>query len=303
MNNANNMNNEHFDNIFGDHTFDNISYHVKTEISKINELIILIKESVEKEYKNVLVILDLDDTLISPVVTLGSDAWFKYSLTDRSENINDVLNKIYHIYPFLKYQPVEQDTKKLLELITEYVSNNKIKFFLLTSRNTRLYSYTIKHLEDAGFLNIVTRENMLCVDNFLNIKISETININNIDNNFYSNDKDKYFIRYIDNICLASGNNKGNIITKIIKDHYKNMNDRFDLIIFVDDSLSNIMNTQKYFENDNIYNNINTYNIHYKYKEESKTNYSLGEFINDNSKIENILKLKEIINDSNNIDV
>lgn len=255
--------------------------HKKISIEKIYELIEMLDKMINIEHKKILVVFDIDDTLIRPITTLGSDSWFRHSITEMSENVHDIIDKIYYIYSLLSFQIVENDTYKLFDAITTYANEKDLKFFALTSRNTKFYSFTIKHLEDANIANVIIRDNMLNVDNFLNLTIDD----------FCNND-----IRYIDNICLISGNNKGKVLTKLLNSHCKNTLDRFDTIIFIDDMINNINDVHDSILANDIYNDIETYCIHYKFMEHHKSNYSIHDITDNKNKIEEIFRMKNYIN-------
>lgn len=260
--------------------------NIKKSINKIMELIDLINKHIENKQK-ILIVFDIDETIISPKPSIGSDKWFRRCMKENPDDIDLLIDKMYYIYSMMDFKLVEQDTKKLINVL----DNNLIDYFCLTARNPLFTSHTIKHLTDAGVNDTFVRNNILNVSDCLDIKLKNTVK-----DNFVSS----YGIRYLDNICHSSGNHKGEIITHILENHYESTQEcNYDVIIFIDDSDRNINKVYDSFLQDDCYKSSINYCIHYLFMEDYKNNYSDQEYMNDSKKLDSVLKLKKNINNIN----
>src|SRR5579872_4609299 len=90
--------------------------HSIIELGSIEEFGDIVKKLVVNSQKRVLLICDIDGTLISPCVTIGTDPWFINSLND--DNINNVRKKLGLIYSLLEFKGVERKmTDEFVDLI------------------------------------------------------------------------------------------------------------------------------------------------------------------------------------------
>jgi hypothetical protein len=270
---------------------DKSSYTCKIiETDSINHVTQLIN-NLSIQGKRVLLICDIDDTLIRPMVNIGSDKWFRYAV--KNEDITVVREKLGLLYSLLKFCPVEKDTDNFVKQIALLADSGYLKFICLTSRHALFHSYTIMHLRDVGYDKVFIRPNVLNVENNLYLK---TIINNTLP-----------YVRYIDNVCSCTGSNKGEVLVDIINRAYlqKNTNINikidFDMIIFIDDSDINIKNVhtslQSFLINNDILNNIECILVHYRYMEKYKQIYSMHDFISDCRKIDLLIEFVKYIND------
>jgi len=260
---------------------------VSESISQINELI---SHIVLNDNKRVMLICDIDDTLIKPVVNIGSDSWFHHSL--KGEHINNVRKNLGLIYSLLNFCGVEKETDAFVDKIASLSLMNKLKYMCLTSRSVVFHSYTLMHFKDTGYDKVFIRPNTLSLDNPLYLKCKAS---------------DEYIphVRYIDNVCSCSGMNKGEVMIDILKQAYldnpqdnpqDNSQDNgfdFDMIIFIDDSVGNINkmhSSLREFLMD--FPHVASLCIHYTYMEEHKNNYSIHDFIDDNEKMNRLIEFK-----------
>lgn len=252
-----------------------VNSHVTLTVKEINEFIKLLTHLVTSEKKRVLLVCDIDDTLIRPVVNIGSEAWFNYSL--KNEDIDDVINKLSMVYAVLSFQGVEKNTDVLIDTIKNLSDPlkcpNSMKYMCLTARNVRFHSYTTMHLHRTRYDKILVRRNMLDLPDTMYLMGSDKGNEN------------VPLVRYIDNICSASGENKGEVLVEILNRYFdKHPHEEFDYIIFIDDSINNIdkvhCHLKKYIKR-----KISSICVHYTYMEEHKSNYSIHHFTDDNTKM------------------
>ena len=263
--------------------------HQYIQIKYISDFIDILKNLIIDQRKKVLLVCDIDDTIIRPIVDIGSEAWFSFSL--KHEQIDNVLDKLGMIYAILNFQCVEEDTNNLISLIKDLSnpsSDQLLTYLCLTSRNVRFHSHTATHLYQANYDKTMIRQNMLEIDNSMCIFEQITpYGKQNIP-----------LVRYIDNICFTSGTDKGIVLDEILNRYFKkNQKEKmFDTIVFIDDSKINtdsvhgsLMNiTKKY--------HIDSLCVHYTFMQEQKNNYSVNHYIDDTKKIDKLIEAKEHIN-------
>lgn len=273
-------------------TQSNSHVKAKTTISTISQLSSFLRQLVlDPNNKNILLVLDIDDTLIRPcagsnqdnVIGFGSDTWF-HRLLESGENIDRALNKLDMSYAMLDYSYVEPSTGIMISYINELSESTNInfKYFLMTSRGPKFAQYTARHLRTVGCDKILVRKNMLDIKDCLYLGYDEKTN--------------HVSVRYIDNICFTSGGNKAKILNNMLSRYYESGEQHFDVIIYIDDIQRHVDTMHNEFMNATIYHNTNTYCLHYKYLETQKMNYMADNFLQDNKKLEKLMRLKEYLN-------
>lgn len=240
-------------------------------ISNIDELLEFINlENSENRY---LIVFDLSDVLIGSTETLGSDIWLTKNIK-KGRNINIIHKNMEYAYSLINYNTIESNT---YNVVHKLCNSSNVDYFILTSRNVIYYSQTIKHIRDAGLADLFIRQNML------NVKKSNDIIIKggNLEHNdnLYSLNYPKFDqVRYIDNICFCGNNNKGLVIEELIGRSYTtNSKKKYNYILMIDDSIDNINKVHNQFmrpSRKNIFNDTNTYAIHYSYMEIDKRLYN-----------------------------
>lgn len=254
-------------------------------IKNISDITDLIKKCVN-DGKKVLLIADIDDTLIRPDTNIGTDPWFKYAM--EHNNIDEVRRLLSLVYGMLKFKAVEPATNEFVEYLR---STNEVNSFCLTARHVMFHSNTVEHLKDAKFHDVFVKTNILNVKNFLSV-------------NPDPNDPSTPLVRYLDNICSSSGQNKGNVILDLfrsIDNTDKFMFDQFDMIIFLDDSIKNIQHVHHALKlyNEESEMNFSSMSIHYTYMEDHKNTYSIHDFVDDTEMLKKIISLQSILNKKN----
>lgn len=251
-------------------------------ISKITHFL---KDQVLNQRRKILLVCDLDNTIIRPVSSIGSDVWYWYS--QRNEHIDDVMDKLSMLYAILQFQGVEKDeTDKFVETINELSDNSiktntvtPLKYFCLTARSVKFHAYTIMHLHETNYDKVLIRPNILEFNKNMYIMTKENSNIP--------------LVRYIDNICFTSGEDKGSVLVNILKESEHNKtNDEFDLLLFIDDSKTNIDNVHSKL----VSNEFQSICIHYTYMEKQKNEYSMIQHMDNTKKIDKLIKIKKEIN-------
>lgn len=266
--------------------------HRVIESGSISQISELISNIILNDNNRVLLVCDIDDTLIRPVVNIGSDSWFTRSL--KGEHINNVRKNLGLVYSLLNFSGVEKETDAFVAKIAALSQTDKLKYMCLTSRSVIFHSYTLMHFKDTGYDKVFVRPNVLSIDNPLYLGYEAETSTESLPQ-----------VRYIDNVCSCSGMNKGDVMVDILKqvyldslqDNHSTGDFEFDTIIFIDDSISNVnkmhLKLRGFFKD---FPCMISICIHYTYMEEHKNNYSIRNFIDDNKKMNRLIEFKNYIN-------
>lgn len=112
--------------------------------------------------KNVLVVLDIDNTILTMPQELGSDQWYTWQYEDCikkqikekyciTNNMGELLSHMGKIFALSKMIPTEKQTPKVVKRLQE----KGVKLFLLTSRGPDYRNATERELKRNGY-NIQT---------------------------------------------------------------------------------------------------------------------------------------------------
>ncbi len=112
-----------------------------------------IQEVVSEIQPGSLVIFDLDNTLMRPCQTLGSDEWTQYyvsKLVDtgkgEAEALEEAIGLLHAVYAVTKVQPMEETTAAVISSL----QHQNIPIVAVTSRSSRVASITIRQLASIG---------------------------------------------------------------------------------------------------------------------------------------------------------
>lgn len=203
------------------------------------------KDILEHITPNTLVLLDIDDTLIIPTQTLGSDAWFIYQykqhLTEypRAVAFDKTLAEWEAIRHLTEMKIVEEGTDKIVQELQE----RNIVVMCLTTQGLALATRTVNQLKTLG------------------IDPSKTA----------PSAEDHYFINqhgvlYRDGVLFTSGTPKGSALNKLL--------DILDLhpehVLFINDKLSHVLD----LESGLIQRNIPFAGLRYAYSDERVENFN-----------------------------
>ena len=214
----------------------------KTEISNFDTVVSDVA-SISKRYgaANVLIVLDIDNTLLTSSVDIGGDIWYQWqrgnlelkpSKTQKVKCLfEDSIGLLYEL------GPMNLTEERLPAIVSDWQSSGNI-VMALTSRAPKYRSATERELYNKGIdLNLaalapVAKQTPV----YRELKGRE--------------------LSYMKGIMMTSGMNKGEMLSYILDKTNRN----FDAIVFVDDSKKNI---------DNVYNeyldrsDIDVYIYHY----------------------------------------
>ncbi len=209
----------------------NVKIVTTTNFKKVDSHVNKLLE--KNDYSNILVVLDIDNTILTSSTDLGGDIWYqwqrgKLNIKPTEEQKVECLfeNAIGLLY--------ELGTTELTDsIIPSLISNwqeKEIPVFALTSRSPRYRAATERELRRTGidFTKTALRPEG-----------------KNLPTYRYSL---KNEMSYMQGIMMTSGMNKGKMLQHILDktDQY------FESIIFVDDSEKNVYNLEQQFKNTGI---------------------------------------------------
>lgn len=194
-----------------------------------------------------LVILDIDDTLLIPAQTLGTDVWFVSRLKHHSKAINDpslaldrALSEWEAIRHITKVKIVEEGTEEIIDRMQK----NHIMIMGLTTQGLALATRTVMQLRS------------------LNIDLSKTA----------PSVQDQYFINghqgvlYRQGILFTSGTHKGEALIKFLNTiHYYPKR-----IVFINDKKTHLQEVEK----SSIAQNIDFIGLRYNYSDQRVANFN-----------------------------
>lgn len=211
----------------------------KFETNEMKEPIQMV-ESLAKKYgnKNVLLVFDIDNTLLAMKQDFGSDQWFNWQATlikekkwdlTAGKSFNDLLKLNAKIFAL---SPMRLTEKSIPELIKQ-IQNKGISVIALTSRGPELRNSTERELENQG------------------IDLKKTSLSPGISETFVPNGH-KRNVNFQNGIFMTSGQHKGKML-KFLLDRFKKA---YKGIVFVDDHEKH---TTSVFKTFGAINDINVY--------------------------------------------
>lgn len=218
---------------------------------------------------NVLVVFDIDDTLLKGTVDLGGNAWWdwqydllKHPTPDRiAPTLSDLIDIQYQLYAVGRMAPVE-------DVSPEIVKRLKAKghsVFALTARGPLAHSVTVRELERAGYVfdtaphcgglfcagrGILSREQLRLAATQAGVTLPEE----RLDR-----------VNYSDGVLTASGQDKGLILRTFLASLEHGP---FEAIVLVDDGEKNVKAVTAAFQGD-----PRIHGIHYTYMAENGADF------------------------------
>ncbi len=191
-------------------------------------------KTINKKYGSdkVLIVLDIDNTILTSSAELGGDLWYRWqtkklSIKPSSEQTikclyNDAIVMLYEL------NPMNLVDENISLLINNWQNTNTV--IALTSRSPKNRTATERELNKYNIFfekePIKDENNRLLI---LDYKLSRAFS-------------------YINGIMMTTGMNKGIMINRIL---YRT-NRQYEAIVFVDDSVKNIKNVENIFKKDSI---------------------------------------------------
>lgn len=215
------------------------------EIKHIDQLIENIKQKVF-DVSKVLVVFDIDSTLLSSKQVFGSDTWYLWQSTyaDLEYKLKDPC--LYNVaIPMLTrfnhYIPVEIDANQFVPKVKgtvssfKYLKKNNFKSIALTSRSPTVRIETERELKNNQII------------------------FEHVDFDKSTFDKNNENLSYKNSIFMTTGGNKGQLLVELLGDDIK----KFENIIFIDDGKANIDKMSEEFKKLKDAPNLHTF--HYNY--------------------------------------
>ncbi len=176
---------------------------------------------------NTLVVLDIDDTILVPAQTLGSDVWFVHQLKKylTTNSPDDALDKALAEWEAIRHltqmKVVEEGTPDIIKEL----QNKNITVMGLTTQGLALATRTVNQLRDVG------------VDLSLTAPSKE--------DHYFIN---KHGVLYRQGILFTSGTPKGTALTTLLN----TIQFHPDHIVFINDKLTHLRDLESGFLGDNI---------------------------------------------------
>lgn len=221
-------------------------------------------EELLKKYKpnEVIIVSDLDNTLLASTTALGSDQWYTWQSQlppNDPKKIDDLMNVQGILFSLSKMKPTESN-------ISNYVrnwQNKNIPFFILTSRGNDFRSYTERELNRNSIDPIISapcnqggfsRQFLPWGENRDSLSKNERVMLDV---------KNERPVSYLNGIFMSAGQHKGSMIRSLL---FKcNLDPK--AIVFIDDHERHVKRVEEAM------NGTNIENVNFRYgKEDQKVN-------------------------------
>jgi len=179
-----------------------------------------------------LIVIDIDNTLLTSTSDLGGDIWYQWQRgkLDVKPSAEDKVDCLFQDSIGLLYELVPQ---KLIEEKTPVTvkswQDKGLTVFALTSRSPNYRAATEREMVRNGFDMTTTA---------LKEKGSEELPVYKA--------KPKRDLTYINGIMMTTGMNKGTMLDFVLD----KTGQKFDSIVFIDDSKKNVVNMEKAYKDD-----------------------------------------------------
>ena len=219
---------------------------IKKETASFNDAVKIVSQK-DKKYgsKNVLVVLDIDNTLLTGTTDLGGDIWYQWQTGKLAikPKAKDKVSCLYQdtiglLYELLPMKPTE---KIVPSVVSKWQKKHTV--FALTSRSPGTRFSTERELNRNG----------------MNFENSALTPVGSSKAPLYKG-KIKRGFTYIDGVMLTSGQDKGVMLDYVLKKTKHSHS--FKAIVFVDDSTKNINKVKAAFSKKK-YKNVDTTVVHY----------------------------------------
>lgn len=192
----------------------------------------------KRHNSNILVVFDIDDTLLESTNFFGGDTWFNWQrgTTVKHTSGHDVtiaaadeisckFEKLGVFYELGRFKATETDAADLVVRL-----QSKFASMALTSRSPAYRSGTERELKRAG----------IDFSNFHLLPSPQTMSYN------FNDGQHTRRVSYENGIVMSTGLNKGRVLQDILKKTKK----RYSAIFFIDDGISNVRNMEAAWQNE-----------------------------------------------------
>jgi hypothetical protein len=230
---------------------------VDTEIKSVQTVLEQVEELNQRfSSKDILIVFDIDNTVLRTSSVVPSDQWFEWQWDEISKKsefsiTNDHGEFLSHLEElYWKAEFLLTETPLTKKAVNQFKSQNQ--FFYLTSRNSGMIEVTDQALHKNGI--------GFATNSLKAMKLSKGTAFNQIAPKYmldsYSKSRQKTNIQYHSNVFFTAGLNKGMMLRLMLMDAGINPK----AIIFMDDKAKHTANVQKEFSEDTI--EVYTYTYH-----------------------------------------
>ncbi|WP_375751433.1 DUF2608 domain-containing protein [Vibrio sp. HN007] len=204
---------------------------VVKETESFNDVATKISQLTEKG-ENPLVVIDIDNTLLTSTSDLGGDIWYQWQRgkLDVKPAAEDKVDCLFQDSIGLLYELVPQELiEKDVPATVRSWQDKGLTVFALTSRSPNYRAATEREMIRNGYDMTISP---------LTEKGSDTMPVY-IDN-------PKRALSYINGIMMTTGMNKGTMLQYMMD----KTGQKFDSVVFIDDSKKNVVNMEKAYKDD-----------------------------------------------------
>ena len=209
---------------------------VYDDVTKLQGVESDITKHVKNNAGNILVVFDIDDTLLEANSFVGGDTWYNWQRGRSIEGTNGetieihdqdkmscLFSKLGVLYELGAYHATEPEATSIVAAL-----QNKIDLMALTSRSPGYRAATERELKKAGF--DFARAHLLAKTHALAYKLNDG--------------KSSRDVSYQNGIVMSTGLNKGVVLDDLLM----RLNRRYTAIFFIDDSRKNINNMDVFWQ-------------------------------------------------------
>ncbi len=221
-------------------------------------------DALKKTYAadEILVVFDIDNTLLTSVNDFGSDAWFRWQDAIRkrqgcaharvSADFGGLLSVQSLAFSVGDMRPTQDDTAELIRLLVE--ENHGV--MALTARGPDIRSPTLRELREEGIAfptapacrwksdgnpSLCARRGFISGDTILAVA-EEALS----ERERESLGAEPRLISYADGVMMVAGQNKGLMLRLLLASSPSS----YEAIVFVDDGADNVINVEEAFDSD-----------------------------------------------------
>jgi hypothetical protein len=216
--------------------------HLQAEIIETPNFSCLLEYVVKNPSKNTLVILDIDDTLLVPTQTLGTDVWFGYKFSYYVKNgipADQALEKALAEWEAIRHltnvKTVESNTAEVVRTLQK----KGISVIGLTTQGLALATRTVQHLQSLNInLDLTSPSNEDIY--FINSETPKHKDVVFVDG-IIVNTNDRKGVLFRHGILFTAGSNKASAFAKLIRQ----LGISPDKIVFINDKATHLKDAEK----------------------------------------------------------
>lgn len=177
--------------------------------------------------QKVLLVLDIDDTLLTSSTFFGSDRWYEWQTTLPADDPDKLLCTFDFVA--LNY---EAGTQRVVETdfdVPRYLQSLPVAQVLLTARGADYRGATLRELRVNGYARPAP-----LVPGLLGSRHPSSHGL----------DRPQRAVSHTDGVIMSTGHNKGEVLVRYLKELKLDHDLSFDIVLLVDDGIKNIRNME-----------------------------------------------------------